>query len=194
MKNNTKILLVLLGLVSASELFAQNARYKKDNRYYRSYRSHYYSPVRASVSVIAHAPFGAVSINFGNRYYRYHNGFYYRPYQRGFMIVPPPIGIIVPVLPPASVYVVIGGRPYYRCRDIYYSPLASRGYRVVDQPRYEEEEDKVVAKNESSADTYEKFILEGKTYYKKGNKYYKAKVNDEGEIIYDEVGEVAKSN
>ena len=100
----------------------------------------------------------------------------------------------MPVLPPASVYVVIGGRPYYRCRDIYYSPLASRGYRVVDQPRYEEEEDKVVAKNESSADTYEKFILEGKTYYKKGNKYYKAKVNDEGEIIYDEVGEVAKSN
>jgi len=109
------------------------------------------------------------------------------------MIVPPPMGIIVPVLPPGSVHVIIGAGSYYRYGDTYYAPY-ERQYRVVEEPKEEETstantDDKV---DKAQGNEYEKIILEGKTYYKKGDKYYKASVNKDGEIVYEEVGQVSK--
>lgn len=39
----------------------------------------------------------------------------------------------------------------------------------------------------------EKFVLEGKVYNKKGNKYYRAKLTGNGEVLYEEKGEISKS-
>jgi hypothetical protein len=178
-------ILTLLSSITASAQWGRhNSRY--DNRHY------YYNrfPYRSSVSVIASLPFGAVSVLFGNSHYHYYNGLYYRPYDRGYIVVQPPIGIIVPSLPPGCISVMIGPRPYYRYENVFYVPLENNHYRVVEKP---EEEQKATSNNEKTMTSeYEKIVLEGRTYYKKGSKYYKASVNKDGEIVYEEVGEAGK--
>ena len=171
-----------------------SAQYGRGHGRYNS-RSYHYNryPSRPSISVFARLPFGAVSVTFGNRYYHYYNGAYYRPYNRGYMIMEPPIGIIVPSLPIGCTHVIIGSNPYYRHGNIFYAQYGNR-YKVVEPPQEPEtptvnndKEDKILNSE------YEKVVLEGKTYYKKGDKYYKASVNKKGEITYEEVGETSKS-
>ena len=68
-------------------------------------------------------------------------------------------------------------------------PLGGNRYKVVPEPRVEEE----YYENDSDViDGFEKITIEGKTYYKKGGIYYKAKVDKNGEIYYEEVGETIK--
>src|SRR5689334_25284360 len=98
---NFKWLVLLLGLVSFSQGFAQYGRYgRRDrNRYIYNSRPYYYPSVRTSVSVIARLPFGAIAVTLGSRHYHYYDGIYYEPMYGGYGIVQPPVGIIVPALP-----------------------------------------------------------------------------------------------
>ena len=182
----------LFALMFVSGLTA-SAQY---GRHYGSYnnRSYQYNrfPSRSSVSIIARVPFGAVSLAFGNRYYHYYNGAYYRPYDRGYRIVEPPIGIIVPSLPIGYSNIIIGSSSYYRYGDVFYAPYGNR-YQVVEQPEEPETSAASTDKTDKTTNSeYEKVVLEGKTYYKKGDKYYKASVTKNGEITYEEVGEKSK--
>lgn len=189
------IVCALITLLALSNMTASAQRGRYGRSYGRSYARSYYPqyryPSRSSVSIIARLPFGAASIHFGNSYYHYYHGSYYRPYGYGYRIVPPPIGIVVPVLPPGAAHIIIGSGSYYRHGNVYYAPY-EREYRVVEEPK---EEESSTANTENTTDKiqsseYEKIILEGKTYYKKGDKYYKAGVNKDGEIVYEEVGQV----
>src|SRR5436190_11290136 len=118
--------LLAIMLISSTPTSAQYGRHH-GRSYSRPYHYGYnYYPSRPSVSVIAHIPFGAVSVTFGSRYYHYYNGVYYRPYDRGYMIVEPPIGIIVPSLPIGYTHVIIGSDPYYRYGNVYYAPYGNR--------------------------------------------------------------------
>ena len=194
MKIYTKWLLLLLAVVSFSPLFAQHSRYNRRYHdryaYTYAYRPYRYAPVHTSVSVVARLPFGAVAVALGGRHYHYYDGIYYEPMPGGYAMVAPPVGIVVPVLPPGCTSVIIGSRPYYRYQSIYYMPLANSGYQVVPEPKEEENQSQKTADTNSNSG-YEKLVLDNKTYYKKGSKYYKAKVNDDGEIIYEEAGETA---
>jgi hypothetical protein len=67
-----------------------------------------------------------------DRFY-YHAGVWWRPGPAGFVVIRPPIGVVVPVLPPAYTTVWIGGAPYYYANDIYYTPVAG-GYAVAQPP------------------------------------------------------------
>ena len=182
------IAFMLIGSLAASAQYGRgHGKYKSRGYHYDRY------PSRPSVSIIARLPFGAVSVTFGNRYYHYYRGAYYRPYNRGYIIVQPPIGIIVPSLPVGYSHVIIGSNPYYRYGNVFYAPYGDR-YRVVEEPV--EPETPAVDSDVSDKPVngeYEKVVLEGKTYYKKGDKYYKASVNKNGEIKYEEVGEISKS-
>ena len=183
------VALILISSLTTSAQYGRhnNGRYNSRNYHYNRY------PSRTSVSIIASLPFGAASITFGNRYYHYYNGLYYRPYNRGYRIVPPPMGIIVPSLPIGYTHVIIGSHPYYRYGNVYYAPYGDR-YRVVEEPReIELSADDDNKTSSAPAGEYEKVVLEGKTYYKKGDKYYKASVKKDGEISYEEVGEKSKS-
>lgn len=185
----TVILLLTTSFTVSAQRGRQHGRY--NNRHY-SYPRYSYAP-RTSISVIARVPFGAISLSFGNRYYHYYNGMYYRPYSRGYVIVQPPIGIIVPGLPIGYTEVIIGSHSYYRHGKVFYAPYGN-GYRVVEEPQ---ESETSVAGNDKTnnaiSSEYEKVILEGKTYYKKGDKYYKASVTKDGEVTYEEVGGTSKS-
>ena len=182
------VLMLSISFSASAQWGRGHGRYK--NRY-DSYHRYYPRP---SISIFGSLPFGAISLSFGNRYYHYHNGIYYRPYSRGYMIVPPPMGIIVPSLPMGYTRIIIGSHPYYRFGDVYYAPYGNR-YKVIERPKDGEDAPSIDEEDTETPVTseYEKVVLEGKTYYKKGDKYYKATVDKKGEVIYEEVGEKIKS-
>ena len=192
MKKYTTLLALVLSLSAISPLFAQHGRFGRGYYapYAYGYRPYGYAPFRTSVSVMARLPFGAVALHFGGRPYHYYDGLYYSPWYGGYRTVPPPIGLVVPVLPTGGVSVIIGGRSYYRYQSVFYLPLGN-SYQVVQAPR-EEGTEPTTQNKAGNNDGFEKFVLEGKTYYKKGNKYYKARVADNGEVIYEEAGATSK--
>ena len=93
--------------------------------------NHYY-PSRGYI--YGALPVGAVSIGFGGGNYFFHGGVWYRPYSGRYIVVAPPIGIFLPVLPPDYATVWVGGVPYYYADDVYYNVAPGRGYVVVAPP------------------------------------------------------------
>ncbi|MEO8224279.1 MAG: DUF6515 family protein [Gammaproteobacteria bacterium] len=69
----------------------------------------------------------------GGSYY-YRGGAWYRPFGRSFVVVAPPIGIEVPLLPPFYTTVWFGGMPYYYADDTYYRWAPARRAYVVSEP------------------------------------------------------------
>jgi hypothetical protein len=70
----------------------------------------------------------------GHRYY-YSGGAWYRPYGPRYVVVDPPVGLVVSFLPQFGTTVYFGGIPHYRAGPVYYvwHPRA-RGYVVTDRP------------------------------------------------------------
>jgi hypothetical protein len=75
--------------------------------------------------VVAHGP---------DRFF-YSGGVWYAPRGGAFVVVGPPIGVFIPVLPPFYTTVWFGGVPYYYANDAYYTWSAqNNGYEVVEAP------------------------------------------------------------
>jgi hypothetical protein len=70
----------------------------------------------------------------GHRYF-YGGGAWFRPYGSRYVVVDPPVGLVVSFLPQFSTTLHVGGVPYYRAGPVYYvwNPRA-RGYVVTDRP------------------------------------------------------------
>jgi hypothetical protein len=100
-----------------------------DNRYYHN---HYYWPHGYVVNAVPHA---AVAVHFGGGPWYFHEGIWYRPYGGHFVVAAPPIGVVVPVLPPFYTTLWVHGAPYYYANDVYYTwnPDA-HGYAVTNAP------------------------------------------------------------
>jgi len=65
----------------------------------------------------------------------YVGGVWYARRPGGFIVVGPPIGVFVPVLPAFYTTVWIGGFPYYYANDTYYEwSDVQRSYEVVEPP------------------------------------------------------------
>jgi hypothetical protein len=70
----------------------------------------------------------------GTRYY-FHGGVWYRPSGTRFVVVVPPVGLIVPFLPPFYTTLWVGGLPYYYAAGVYYVwQPEQRAYVVTDPP------------------------------------------------------------
>jgi hypothetical protein len=68
------------------------------------------------------------------RYY-FSGGIWYAPRGPGFVVVRPPPGLVISVLPPYYSTVWFGGAPYYYADDVYYTWQPDQnGYAVVDPP------------------------------------------------------------
>jgi len=81
-------------------------------------------------------PPGAFAVRGGGGQYYYRGGAWYRPYGGGFVVIAPPIGLMIPVLPPLYTTVWFGGIPYYYADDTYYTWSADQqGYVVSDPPQ-----------------------------------------------------------
>jgi hypothetical protein len=95
-------------------------------------------------------PSGHSSLNFHGTPYYVHDGVYYRPHGDRFIVVAPPVGLIVPFLPAYYSTVWWAGTPYYYANDTYYtSNPGANGYVVAQPPQGIES-----ATAQSSGDVY----------------------------------------
>ena len=70
----------------------------------------------------------------GNRYY-FSGGAWYEPRGGGFVVIRPPSGLVISMLPSYYSTVWFGGVPYYYADNVYYSwQPEQNGYAVVDPP------------------------------------------------------------
>ena len=103
--------------------------YHLDDRYHhdRFYPSH--------GMTVDRLPRGHVVVPYrGDRYY-FHGGVWYRPSGPRFVVVAPPIGLSVSILPPYYTTLWVGGVPYYYADGTYYMwHPQDRSYVVVAPP------------------------------------------------------------
>ena len=93
--------------------------------------NHYY-PSRGFV--YGTLPVGAVSVGYGGGNYFFHGGVWFRPYGPRYVVVQPPVGIYLPVLPPTYATIWVGSVPYYYADGVYYNVSPGQGYVVVAPP------------------------------------------------------------
>lgn len=85
--------------------------------------------------VAPYVPRGAMVVTHSHHNYWYDRGVWYAPYGARFVVVAPPLGVYVSLLPPYYTTVWFGGIPYYYANDTYYAWRASqRAYEVVQPP------------------------------------------------------------
>jgi hypothetical protein len=89
-------------------------------------------PVRGEV--VAALPRGALAIGFHGGRSFFHDGVFFRPEGARFVVLSPPLGIIVPVLPRAYVTLWSASEPYYYANDVYYTAAPGGGYVVTARP------------------------------------------------------------
>src|SRR5882762_963238 len=98
----------------------------------RQGHDHFY-PDRGSI--LRDAPQGAIVVTYAGLSYRFHDGVWLEPRGPAFMVVAPPIGLIVPTLPTFATVMAHGGEIYLYCNDVYYLPRPDlSGYEVINDP------------------------------------------------------------
>src|SRR5450759_4156727 len=78
----------------ARELF-QTPHWVLDDRFHHN---HYYPSAGYSLSGL---PAGNIAVTFRGGRFFFHSGVWFQPAGPGYVVVRPPVGIVVPVLPPA---------------------------------------------------------------------------------------------
>jgi hypothetical protein len=120
---------LLIGMAAAPFSVAQHEHDFHDTRYHLD---HYY-PARGTVSRAL--PGDRMIVNRGRDRFFYSRGVWYRPDAGGYVVVPPPYHVFVPVLPPFYTTIWITGVPYYYANDTYYVWRPDQGqYEVVPTP------------------------------------------------------------
>ncbi len=85
--------------------------------------------------VVDSLPPDAMAVRYGRDHYWFNAGVWYRAQGTQFIVTAPPIGAIVPVLPPFYTALMIGGIPYYYANDTHYVwRNGDHGYQVVEPP------------------------------------------------------------
>jgi Family of unknown function (DUF6515) len=86
-------------------------------------------------SVIRDLPRGTIGVNYAGVSYRFHDGVWLEPRGPAFIVVEPPIGLVVPNLPSFTTVLAQGGQTYLYANDVYYRPRPDLGgYEVVNDP------------------------------------------------------------
>jgi len=134
MKNTSRLILVVsMALTAIGETAPAIAERGEEGRPAPEHydRGGYYPPPGR---VYPGPPRGAYAVPYHGGAYYYHQGNWYHQNGSSFIVVVPPIGLVVPVLPPYYTTFWFGGYPYYYANNVYYAwqPQA-QGY-VVSQP------------------------------------------------------------
>jgi len=100
--------------------------------------------------------------------YGYWGGVWYEPYGSSWVVVRPPVGIVIGGLPAFATVVTIGGIGYWYANGVYYREYSGGGYEVVPSP--------IVGAPEGTATTL------GRTYvYPKNGQTAEKQASDEYE-------------
>jgi hypothetical protein len=99
-----------------------------DNRYGHN---RYYTTHGVAVATVPGRPY---VVAHGGEHFYYTGGVWYAPRGPNYVVVAPPVGVFVPVLPPFYTTVWFGGVPYYYSNQTYYVYGGPQGYEVVQPP------------------------------------------------------------
>ncbi|MBF0532651.1 MAG: hypothetical protein HQL23_06070 [Candidatus Omnitrophica bacterium] len=94
------------------------------------YRYHDHPRFGMRIEMISHED---VPVFVGGTRYYYYDGLYYAPSQNAYVVVSPPIGAVVPAIPPDYTRITINGVTYYTDNGVYYV-FTPYGYQVVTPP------------------------------------------------------------
>jgi hypothetical protein len=100
-----------------------------EHRYY-----HYHDHPHYGLRVDAFYPEEYYPVSVGGTGYYYDDGVYYNYAGGGYVVVAPPMGVVVNTIPDDFQPVVINGVTYYADNGTYYVHTPS-GYKVVSSPR-----------------------------------------------------------
>jgi hypothetical protein len=125
----------------------------------RFHHNHYYPALGYSIAVL---PAGNLAVGFGGRRLWLHSGVWFEQVGPNYVVVRPPPGVLVPVLPPAYTTVWVAGVPYYYANDVYYA-AAPGGYVVATPPMAAEAPPGPQAKAPQAANWY--YCESAKAYY-----------------------------
>jgi hypothetical protein len=107
--------------------------YVLDKRYQHN---HYYPPRDYATRKLP--PAHRVVPHRGTKYY-FHDGAWYRPSGSRFVVVLPPVGVVIPFLPPYYTTIWVGSVPYYYAGGVYYTWRPEERVYVVSDPPPEAE-------------------------------------------------------
>jgi len=107
-------LCALPAVVSAAPHNGPRSGYSLDNRYQHN---RYYPSRGTSFHAV---PWGGSRVYYRGSPYFFHEGAWYRPWGPRYVVVAPPIGIGISVLPPYFTTLWFGGVRYYYADDTYY--------------------------------------------------------------------------
>ena len=86
-------------------------------------------------AVLRDAPRGSTVVNYAGVSYRFHDGVWFEPRGPAYIVVAPPIGLVVPTIPAFATPVAGGGEKYLYANDIYYRARPDLGgFEVVNEP------------------------------------------------------------
>jgi hypothetical protein len=86
-------------------------------------------------TIVQQVPQGANVVSYAGLAYRFYDGVWYEPHGPAFMVVEPPIGLVIPALPPFATTVSSEGANYVYANDVFYRARAEGGgYQVVNDP------------------------------------------------------------
>jgi hypothetical protein len=86
-------------------------------------------------SVVRELPHAAPQINYAGVSYRFYEGVWYEPRGPVFIVVAPPIGLLVSSLPAFATELTVGGQAFFYANEIYYLPRPDlAGYEVINDP------------------------------------------------------------
>lgn len=87
-------------------------------------------------AVIRDLPQGSTPVNYAGIAYQFVGGVWYQRQGPAYIVVAPPIGLIVPQLPAFATKFQSGGETYLYANDIFYRPRPDLGgYEVVNDPQ-----------------------------------------------------------
>ncbi len=84
-------------------------------------------------SVVRDVPRGALIVNYAGVSYRFYDGVWFEPRGPVFVVIAPPIGLVVQTLPAFATPVARGAESYFYANEVYYRPRPDiGGYEVVN--------------------------------------------------------------
>lgn len=181
MKNIIKILLLSATFFFAypSEITAQKRRkaVKKHIKKHHKKKARHIAHVRyrhlpKRGKLVRKLGVGFIGVRFKGVHFRFHNGVCYRPRGNRFMVIRAPLGIRIRKLPLGYRRFLLGTRHYFYYYGTYYVKADNANeYIVVDAP--------LGAKIDALPEGYDTLEVNGITYYRLDNVYYKFIVNSD---------------
>ncbi len=171
---------IIAAVVTIFFMSTANAQRKKEHHYKEKRNKVVYNK-KSSVTVKRSLP-RAIKVTHKQEHFSYQNGRYYKHLRGKYILVSPPRGLRVKVLPVGFITIVIRGRNYYHYEGVYYRKnLELNEYEVVEAP-----EDIIVY---TLPEDTEEVEIDGKIYYESYGTLYKVVVTPEGKA-FKVVGEL----